>query len=426
MADHAWSRVCRKLPVLRRVPRFVPAALLVCAVAVVAVISGPSFLFQTIYLVDRARESSCVGCHAKLHPDMVRQWRESVHFTTGVGCASCHGSDHVAILGANGVVSASECGESCHTSQFEEFKRSGHSQPKRGQKADLLPKYPDRVASCTLATGCHVVRTVYEDGSSGKCSVCHPGHGFSLKVARDPLVCVTCHTGTNNTEVAEYEQSMHGVLYRVGGEDSGGPTCATCHLPGGSHDDSFGLTELLLEPGDPPVSFVHTMSVGEFDLRRGEMLTVCTECHGMKLARRTLQEADAFRKKAAYMMEEAAVEVGRLYEEGLLDPMPHMRLLNPFSGPELMLGSAQLFDRETSAAERMFYRMYMFTYSAAYRRAYHNTPSRIRWHENEMLKDDLIMLRSEASRLRALAKIGALTPSPPPVDQQQAEDAASP
>jgi len=168
------------------------------------------------------------------------------------------------------------------------------------------------------------------------------------------------------------------------------------------------------------------MSVGEFDLRRGEMLTVCTECHGMKLARRTLQEADACRKKAAYMMEEAAVEVGRLYEEGLLDPMPHMRLLNPFSGPELMLGSAQLFDRETSAAERMFYRMYMFTYSAAYRRAYHNTPSRIRWHENEMLKDDLIMLRSEASRLRALAKIGALTPSPPPVDQQQAEDAASP
>lgn len=408
----SWRRLC--VIVKRRPLILLPIGLLL---AWGALAFGPSLIFNSVYVVDHFDESSCVGCHERLHPEMVRQWRLSEHFPVGVGCESCHGSDHIAILGSNGVVSAKECGEACHNKQFEEFKLSGHSSQKKGLKADLLPKYPDRVGSCTLATGCHVVRTEYADGSAGKCSVCHPSHRFSLEVARDPLVCVTCHAGTNNTEVAEYEQSMHGVLYRVGGPDAGGPTCATCHLPGGTHDDSFGMTELVLEPGDPPVTFVQTMERDEFDHRRDEMLSVCTDCHGMKLSRRTLLEGDAFRKKAAYMMEEAAVEVRRLYDEGLLDPMPHERLLNPFSGPKLLLGSAQLFDRETSAAERLFYRMYMFTYSGAYRRAYHNTPSRIRWHENEMLKNDLIMIRAEASRLRMMSKVGGLTPSLPPIGE---------
>ena len=415
-----WSRMRSRFPLLQRIPVPAIAVALALGGSAAAAWLGPRLLFETLYVADLFRESTCVGCHVKLHPDMVRQWKESPHFTAGVGCAGCHGSDHVAILGKDGVVSARECGEACHTRQYEEFKLSGHSQPVKGQKADLLFEYPDRVAGCTLATGCHVVRTEYEDGSTGKCSVCHPGHGFSLEVSRDPQVCVTCHTGSNNTEVVEYEQSMHGVLYRVGGAAAGGPTCVTCHMPGGSHDDRFGLTELVLEPGDPPLTFVHTMEREAFDLRRAEMLSVCADCHGLKLARRALQEGDAFRKKGAYMLEEAAAVVRGLYQEGLLDPMPHMRVQNPYSGPELMLGSVQLFDRETSAAERLFYRMYMFTYSAAYRRVYHNTPSRVRWHENEMLKDDLIMIQAEARRLRTLARAGILIPQPPPGPEQLA------
>ncbi|MDP6039593.1 MAG: hypothetical protein QGG64_13665, partial [Candidatus Latescibacteria bacterium] len=77
------------------------------------------------------------------------------------------------------------------------------------------------------------------------------------------------------------------------------------------------------------------------------------------------------------------------------------------------LGANQLFDREMSAAERIFYRMYMFTYSSAWRRAYHNLPALMRWHENEMLKNDLIMLRAEGARLRALARAGGIIPDPP-------------
>ncbi len=44
----------------------------------------------------------------------------------------------------------------------------------------------------------------------------------------------------------------------------------------------------------------------------------------------------------------------------------------------------------------------------------------MRWHENEMLKNDIIMLRAEAARLRALARAGGIDPDPPKTAAQTA------
>jgi len=382
-------------------------------VAIVGTLLGAGGLREAAFQLERLDAKSCIGCHVTRQPTLVHEMKLSVHFRVGVSCEDCHGDDHEAMFGQNGEVSSAVCAEACHAEQYEQFKRSGHSEPKTGRKADALALNPSRVGSCALNSGCHASRKTHDDGSTGKCSICHPSHSFSMQVTRDPAICVTCHSGSNNTEVAEYEKSIHGVLYRTGGRDVGGVTCVTCHMPGGRHDENFNLTEVELRPGEGPLHFVKTMSPATFQKRRDAMLETCKPCHGPKLAKRALLEADAFRKSGAYALEEASVIVHQLYDEGLLDPMPGDRLPNPLSGGVLDLGPNQLFDREMSMPERIFYRMYMFTFAGGWRRAYHNTPQLVTWHESEMLKADLIELRAEASRVRALVRAGVITPRPP-------------
>ncbi len=385
-------------------------AALLAGVGVVLAAGG---LREADHLLDRLAGESCIGCHIERQPLLVGAVKRSAHFGADVSCEDCHGEDHEAMFGQDGEVSAEVCAATCHAKEYEQFKRSGHSESKAGRRSDLLTMYPGRVGGCELDSGCHASRKVHDDGSAGKCSICHPSHSFSMEVTRDPAICVTCHSGSNNTEVTEYEKSIHGVLYRTGGEEVGGVTCVTCHMPGGRHDEDFNLTDVEFRPGDGPLHFVKTMPEAEFQEKREAMLALCTPCHGAKLAKRALIEADDFRRAGAYALEEASVIVHQLYEEGLLDPMPGERTPNPFSGSVLELGPNQLFDREMSMPERIFYRMYMFTYSAAWRRAYHNTPLLVTWHENEMLKNDLIELRAEASRVRVLARAGVITPRPP-------------
>ena len=389
---------------------------LLAGIALAAVSSfvwGMQVVRWTRFQAELRTESSCVGCHAVLQPTLVAETRHGGHAEADVRCEDCHGTDHEQIIGVRGAVSAAACAAACHTDVYASFQKSKHSQPKVGLKADLLKHMPDEVGGCTFTRGCHAVRQPYEDGSSGKCSVCHPSHSFDLAVSRDPAVCVTCHSGSNNTEVTEYEKSIHGVLYRVGGEKVGGPTCVTCHMPDGRHDDGFNLTDVQLRVGEAPLRFVHTMSPEAFEEKRHQMVAVCKPCHGVSLVRKALREADEFRKKGAYTLELAAHIIHDLYEEGILDPMPADRRQNPIAGPDLYLGPNQLFDSEMSAAERIFYRMYMFTYSAGWRRAFHNLPALVMWHENEMMKEDLIMLKAEAAKLRALARSGGIVPKPP-------------
>ncbi|MDP6041209.1 MAG: multiheme c-type cytochrome, partial [Candidatus Latescibacteria bacterium] len=124
------------------------------------------------YWIDSATDESCVGCHVRLHPMMVQEWKNSPHFISSVGCEACHGTDHAKMQSADGKVSAKACGETCHAREYTQFTLSKHSKPKTGRKADLLSLYPDEVGGCTFTIGCHAVRQPYSDGSSGKCSVC--------------------------------------------------------------------------------------------------------------------------------------------------------------------------------------------------------------------------------------------------------------
>ena len=81
------------------------------------------------------------------------------------------------------------------------------------------------------------------DGSLGTCTACHPRHQFSIEHARKPETCGQCHLGYSHPHIEVYEESKHGNIFGVSGEnwnwkalpwrvgvDFTAPTCATCHL----------------------------------------------------------------------------------------------------------------------------------------------------------------------------------------------------
>jgi len=171
-------------------------------------------------------EFTCYQCHSKdgVTPWIATTWAESAHARTGVVCSKCHGN---------------------HDSGFDSEK--------------FIPKPgPD------VCEECHPLRVRQAKAgphAAVKCTSCHPRHSFSLNVARNPDICVTCHTGDEHVD--GYERSKMGVIYKTEGPDAAA-TCQTCHMPEGTHDVSKTLD-------DPPL-----------------MLKVCNKCHSASFAGKVL------------------------------------------------------------------------------------------------------------------------------------------
>ena len=81
------------------------------------------------------------------------------------------------------------------------------------------------------------------DGSLGTCTACHPRHQFSIEHSRKPKTCGQCHLGVDHPHIEVYEESKHGNIFELTGEnwnwealpwrvglDFTTPTCATCHM----------------------------------------------------------------------------------------------------------------------------------------------------------------------------------------------------
>src|SRR5574337_1989163 len=72
------------------------------------------------------------------------------------------------------------------------------------------------------------------------CDACHTRHSFSVKEARQPQACQTCHMGFDHPQWEMYSASKHGVralLKQIGTlpESAAAPTCQTCHMQEGNH-----------------------------------------------------------------------------------------------------------------------------------------------------------------------------------------------
>ena len=197
------------------------------APAKTAVLPGP----------EDATEGNCVACHAKRQPGLLAQWNASEHARKAVACEDCHGDDHEAIFRAEGRVAAKMC-QGCHEEETLEFKRSVHALAFRDAagNARLMAQIPAMQRRGCM--GCHDIG----GPRGGRCNACHGAHRYSASDARAPESCGGCHRGPDHPHIEAWEASRHGVVYAETHDARQAPTCATCHMAGGNHDVSAGLT----------------------------------------------------------------------------------------------------------------------------------------------------------------------------------------
>jgi hydroxylamine dehydrogenase len=196
----------------------------------------------------------CIQCHKTVTPGIVADWQLSKHSVNGVDCSVCHGSDHQSAVDLDKVqIPTPDTCATCHETQVAQFKRGKHALAWAAMKA--MPTIHWQPMAMTEGMkgcgGCHKIGLKteeeikeYKRGDSrfgiGSCDSCHTRHIFSVKEARQPQACQTCHTGFDHSQWEMYSGSKHGVRYLL--KQAGilpdtvaAPTCQTCHMQEGNH-----------------------------------------------------------------------------------------------------------------------------------------------------------------------------------------------
>jgi hypothetical protein len=232
--------------------------------------------------------------------------------------------------------------------------------------------------------GCNYCHSV-----ENSCASCHTSHNTDLKIVRDPASCAKCHMGPDHPQWEMWQTSLHGTLYGSLGEKTG-PTCQVCHMPGGTHDVSIGITMSSGGIAYPPE---------KGKPQREKMISICSQCHAPGFAARELARGDAIQKQSLSIVKEAEKIILDLADRNLLDPMPENRPPHPLSGNKLVLDSQLLYE-DTSHIERLLFKMKKYDYARTIKGAYHQNPSYTHWYGNAELKMDLVDIKAEASRLK--------------------------
>lgn len=366
-------------------------------------------LFCTVLLcAANSFADECVDCHVKETPAAVEQWQGSDH-AGRVGCASCHGTDHDAILRGDSPVTADVCGQ-CHEKAYLEHSASKHGMglhagwgctrnlKQRDQRecrfcheeGSTIPKTTVQCARFLTqssemgALGCNRCHQV-----ESSCASCHTNHVTDLAAVRDPASCATCHMGPDHPQWEMWQTSRHGVLYGALGA-SVGPDCQRCHMPNGSHNVSFGITmsPAMLQDAD------------SFTKKRAEMLSICSECHSQSFSERELHSGDTILDQSKKLVKEAESIIRDLSDRNLLVPSLAQRPEHPLRGRELVLDGQMLYE-DISHIERLFFKMKKYDLAKTVKGAYHQNPAYTHWYGNAELKMTLADIKAESARLLA-------------------------
>ncbi len=356
----------------------------------------------------------CLDCHAQKTPGIVAYWKASAHAGSNVGCVDCHGTDREANHAGRVAVDAAVCGR-CHKAALDAHRMSKHgaalkagmgctrNREKTGarDKSCVLCHTSDSAkpiagTACAMflvqspamqrqgCLACHQVEV--------RCDSCHTRHGTDLSATRSPGVCGTCHMGPDHPQAEMWETSLHGALYSQG-KGTGAPTCATCHMNGGSHNVSRGIS-----PNGPAETVRNSRE-------RVFMLSVCSKCHTSDFASRSLADADSIREQSGKIIAEAQAVVEDLQKKGLLAPSPASRPPHPLAGNNFVIGPHMLYE-DLSSVESLFFKLKQFYAPISFKGAYHQNPDYAHWYGNAPMKLTLSEIRSEALLLE---QVQALT-----------------
>ncbi len=405
------------------------------------------FLILFLTTASIAWGQECVECHKKVTPGIVSDWQLSKHSRNAVTCSTCHGSAHQTAedFAKAEIPTLGTCG-ACHEEQVRQFSRGKHALAWAAMKA--MPTFHYQPMAITEGMkgcgGCHSlgvkteaeIKQLKAEGNGfglASCDACHTRHTFSLKEARQPQACETCHMGFDHPQWEMYSGSKHGVRYLLKQNGTlpataAAPTCQTCHMPNGDHavQTAWGFLAVRLPmPEDPQwaadrASILQALGVlypdgkptprlevvkgakvvrltqADWQKLRDQMITTCSQCHSGAFARGELAKSDELIKNSDHLMAEAIQIVAGLYRDGLL-PKPK-NYAYPF--PDILT----FHDAPTVIEQRLFV-MFMEHRMRTFEGAFHASPDYAVWYGWSEMQRDLTEIKEMADDIRFKAKM---------------------
>ena len=386
--------------------------------------------------------AACVECHAKSSPGVVADWRASKHFGENVGCIKCHGGAHTTAADASNakMPTAETCGE-CHADRLEQFGRSKHAKSwvalnamptAHGQPAPMIAGQKGcggchKVGLKSAAEQAQIVSAGNTHGNAS-CDACHTRHTFSLKEAREPQACQTCHMGFDHPQWEMYSTSKHGTRHSMKQlgilpPSTSAPTCQTCHMPGGDHnvgtawgflavrlplpeDKEWAADQVtilqglgVLDPAGKPTGRLDVVKAGDvarldqasFQARRDQMIKACTQCHSGKFAQEQMQAGDDMIKAADHLMAEGIRIVAGLYADGLLKKPANYSS----AFPDLLT-----FHDAPTKIEQTLFVMFLEHRMRTFQGTFHASPDYAMWYGWSEMQRDLTDIREMAAEMR--------------------------
>ncbi|MBT3251986.1 MAG: cytochrome C [Candidatus Marinimicrobia bacterium] len=378
---------------------------------------------------------TCTDCHKEIQPGIVTDWEISAHSENDIGCDVCHGEEHQNNNDVEKVEfpTPETCAE-CHEEKVEQFSKGKHALAWAAMEA--MPtthwKPMELIEGQKGCGGCHKIgmksksqiENLRKNGNTygnASCDACHTRHTFSLKEARQPQACQTCHMGFDHPQWEMYSSSKHGVRYllKQNGilpENTSAPTCQDCHMPDGDHEvrTAWGFLAVrtdglapypgedaewwanrvtilqalgVLDPEGKPTGRLDVVANAQvarltaegFDVEREKMIKVCMKCHSENYSRGELKKGDDLIKAGDALLAEAIRIIADLYEKGLL-VKPDTYLYN---FPDLLT----FHDAPTPIEQKLFV-MHLKHRMRLFQGAFHNNPDYSLWYGwNEMVMD---------------------------------------
>ena len=391
-----------------------------------------------------AADDDCVECHTKITPNIVEDWKLSAHFGEDITCEDCHGDGHENESDVSKVltVTAQTCAD-CHDTQFAQFSKGKHAIAWVSYKAmpttHALPlSLTEGMKGCG---GCHKIglktdeeiASLKAQGSvfgHASCDACHTRHTFSVKEAREPQACQTCHMGFDHPQWEMWSSSKHGVRYLlkqmgVLPASTPAPSCQTCHMPDGNHEvrtpwgflavrlplpedeqwkaDQVTILQALgvLDPEGNPTGRLDVIKAADvarltqesFDVERARLLAVCSDCHSENFANAELKKGDDMIREADHLLAQAIHIIAGLYQDGII-PKPESYA---HAFPDLLT-----FHDAPTTIEQTLFEMHLKHRMRAFQGTFHMNPDYALWYGWSEMVRDLSEIEEKAAELRRL------------------------
>ncbi len=402
-----------------------------------------------------AMADNCIDCHTKISPGQVQDWKSSKHSAEDISCVNCHGDAHSTAEDYKKAQLPDEavCAE-CHEEQFDSFAKGKHNYGWTSLNAIPATHWaPDELMEGGRGCGgCHNMGIKSEAQKkeqldkgyryqNNSCDECHTRHSFSKKEANNPRACQQCHMGYDHPQWEMWSSSKHGERWfaKQNGDlpaDAVAPTCQTCHLPDGTHENhtAWGFLGVRLplpddkQAADDRVTILKALGVLDpetgkttpvFDAvkavdmvrldqeswqkERDKMLKVCSQCHSAAYAKEQLDAGDTMFVKIDRLMAEGINTVAALYKDGLIKKPAGYPANYPFLLSFMHTNGTDWnkdYDK-ISYIDQVLLQMYMKHRMRAYQGFFHVNPDYAYWYGFAEMYKDLGEIKELAKVMRA-------------------------